>query len=550
MTETKHYFTCLRESMMEGWDKPAISDFEGEVSYTFGELAAQIAKMGILFEQLGLKAGDKIAICGRNSSNWGLTFLSIMAYRGVAVCILPEFTSESIYELVAHSEAKVLFVGPWVRGRIDLKKMPTIDTFIAIQDLSIMQSKTSVETAKIDALFAKRYPNGFGKQDVSFPENNWEEMAIINYTSGSTGSPKGVMLTHGNLSHNVREGQQFYPIDGSKRIVSILPLAHMFGLMFEFLFELSGGAHIHFITRSLTPALLMKAFHDVQPHIMATVPLLLEKIVKKSIFPVIHKPFVKVLWYTPGINILLRRKVKNNLMKALGGHLDMIAVGGAALSPDVERCLRQIKLPYTCVYGMTECGPGIAAVPAKEFKFRSCGKIVEGMELKVDSENPRKVPGEILVRGVNVMLGYYKNKQATDNVFTEDGWLRTGDIGVVDRKGFLYLRGRSKNMILSASGQNIYPEEIEDQLNSMDGVAESVVVERDGKLVALVFPELAQYADWDWERVKAEFTARMAENLQRLNKQLPNYSKLSDIELQEKEFEKTPKKSIKRFLYK
>lgn len=548
--ETKHYFTRLRESMIKYWDKAAISDFEGEISYSFGELAARIAKMEILFEQLGLKPGDKIAICGRNSSNWAASFLSIMSFRGVAVCILPEFTSESIYELVAHSEAKVLFVGPWVRGRIDLSLMPSIDTFIAIQDLSIMQSKTAVETETIDKIFAERYPNGFRKEDIHFPEDNWEDLAIINYTSGSTGSPKGVMLTHSNLSHNVREGQQFYPIDGSKRIVSILPLAHMFGLMFELMFELCGGAHITFITRSLTPALLMKAFHDVKPHIMATVPLLLEKIVKKSIFPVIQKPIVKVLWYTPGINILLRRKVKKNLMKALGGELDVIAVGGAALSPDVEKCLRQIKLPYTCVYGMTECAPGIAAVPPKEFKYRSCGKIVEGMELKVDSENPRKVPGEILIRGVNVMRGYYKNMQATDNVFTEDGWLRTGDIGVVDRKGYLYLRGRSKNMILSASGQNIYPEEIEDQLNSMDGVAESVVVERDGKLVALVFPELAEYADWDWERVKAEIAARMAENLQKLNKQLPNYSKLSDIELQEKEFEKTPKKSIKRFLYK
>ena len=548
--KTKHYLTLLRESMNSGWDKPAVTDFEGTISYSFGELAAQMAKIGILFEQLGLKAGDKIAICGRNSSNWAAAFLSIMAYKGVAVCILPEFTSESIYELVAHSEAKVLFVGPWVRGRIDLEKMPSIETFIAIADLSILQSKISVETEAIDRIFAERYPNGFTKEDVNFPEDNWEDLAIINYTSGSTGSPKGVMLTHSVLSHNVREGNQFYDMDSSKRMVSILPLAHMFGLMFEFLWEVSNGAHVTFITRSLTPALLMKAFHEVKPNIMATVPLLLEKIVKKSIFPVIHKPVVKFLWYTPGINILLRRKVRKNLLKALGGELEMVAVGGAALSPDVEKCLRQIHLPYTCVYGMTECGPGISAVPAKDFVYRSCGKIVEGMELKVDSENPRKVPGEILIRGCNVMRGYYKNLQATDNVFTDDGWLRTGDIGVVDRKGNLFLRGRSKNMILSASGQNIYPEEIEDQLNSMDGVAESVVVERDGKLVALVFPELAQYADWDWERVKAEFSALMAENLQRLNKQLPNYSKLSDIELQEKEFEKTPKKSIKRFLYK
>ena len=531
--------------MRSNWNEPALTDYEGAYSYTYGQLAARVRQLQLTFEALGVRAGDKIAICGRNCSNWGVAYLAVAASRCVAVSILPDFTSDSIHQLVNHSEAKVMFVGPWVKGRIDLTAMPAVSTFIALEDLSIMQSNVNVETASIESQFAQLYPDGYNPTDVHLPMDNMDEVALINYTSGSTGSPKGVMLTHRNLSSNVTYAQANIPNYHGLTFVSMLPLAHMFGLMFDFIYQLAGGTHVYFITKSLTPALLMKAFHDVQPYMILTVPLVIEKIFKKKIFPTIQKPIIKALWYTPLVNIPIRKKVYRALMQAFGGKLQFLIVGGAALNKDVERCLRQIHFPYTCGYGMTECGPLVCYERWDKYACNSCGKIIDRMELRIDSENPRKVEGEILLRGAGIMRGYYKNIQATDNAFTDDGWMRTGDIGIVDRKGNLYLRGRSKNMILGASGQNIYPEEIEDKLNSLDGVAESVVIERNGKLIGLVFPEMQQIED-NIEKI----TQLMQENLQKLNKLLPGYSKVSDIEIMDKEFEKTPKKSIKRFLYK
>ncbi len=541
----KHYLQFLQDTIRANWHEPAITDYQGTYSYTYGELAEQVCRLQLLFEQLGVRAGDKIAICGRNCSNWGVAYLSIAAARCVAVSILPEFTSDSIHQLVNHSEAKVLFVGPWVKGRIDLSAMPEVETFIALEDLTVMSSKTTVDTAQIEASFRDRYPDGYQPQHVHMPIDNMDEVALINYTSGSTGSPKGVMLTHKNLSSNVVYAQDNIPNRPGLTCVSMLPLAHMFGLMFEFLYQLAGGTHVYFLTTSLTPALLMKAFHDVQPYMILTVPLVLEKIFKKKILPEIQKPIVRVLWYTPFVNLPIRRKVHKALLQAFGGKLQFLIVGGAALSEDVEKCMKQIRFPYTCGYGMTECAPIVCYEHWRKYVFKSCGKAVDRMELRIDSDNPRKHEGEILVRGDNVMRGYYKNLQATDNVFTDDGWMRTGDIGIIDRKGNLFLRGRSKNMILGASGQNIYPEEIEDKLNSLEGVVESVVIERDGKLVGLVFPEMQQI-EANIDKIKQ----LMQDNLQKLNKLLPGYSKVSDIEIVDKEFEKTPKKSIKRFLYK
>jgi len=541
----KHYLQFLQDTMWANWNEPALTDYEGNYNYTYGQLAERVRRMQLLFDALGILPGDKIAICGRNSSNWVVAYLSIAAARCVAVSILPDFTSESIHELVNHSEAKLMFVGPWVRGRIDLSAMPNVETFIAVEDLSIMQSHTEVDMTALNNQFLKLYPHGYSEKDVHLPMDNMDEVALINYTSGSTGSPKGVMLTHKNLSTNVIYGQANIPNHPGLTYVSMLPLAHMFGLMFECLYQLAGGTHVYFVTRSLTPALMLKAFHDVQPYMILTVPLVIEKIFKKKIFPTIQKPIAKVAWYMPGISWLIRHKVYQALMQAFGGRLQFLIIGGAALNEDVERCLRQIHFPYTCGYGMTECAPLICYEVWNKYKFKSCGKVIDRTELKVDSENSRKVAGEILVRGEGVMRGYYKNLQATDNIFTDDGWMRTGDIGVIDRKGNVFLRGRSKNMILGASGQNIYPEEIEDKLNSLEGVVESVVIEREGKLVGLVFPEMQQIED-NIEKINQ----LMQENLQKLNKLLPGYSKVSDIEIVEKEFEKTPKKSIKRFLYK
>lgn len=540
----QHYLSLIQTTMRSNWEHVSITDFGGSVEYTNGQLAEKVQKLIILFEQIGIQPGDKIAICGRNCCNWGVAYLAIAAYRCIAVSILPEFTSESIHDFVNHSEAKCVFIGPWVRGRVDLEKMPNAEAFIAIEDLAIMGSKTPVSSEECDAIFASRYPKGMKPEDWVLPTDNLESLALINYTSGSTGSPKGVMVTNRNLSNNVIYGLANIPNGPEKSLVSILPLAHMFGLMFEFLYQIAGGTHVYFITKSITPALLMEAFKQVHPYMILTVPLVIEKIFKKNIFPQIKSPLVKTLWYMPFVGRRIRRRVYDTLMAAFGGKLEVLIIGGAAFSKEVERCLKQIQFPYTCGYGMTECAPLLCYAPWKDFAFGSCGRVIDNMEMRVESAYPTREPGELLVRGAGVMLGYYKNLQATDNVFTEDGWMRTGDIGIIDRRGNVFLRGRSKNMILGASGQNIYPEEIEDKLNSLEGVSESVVVERGGKLIGLVFPE--NYAAEKLEELKQ----LMEKNLEKLNGLLPSFSKVSNIEIVEKEFEKTPKKSIKRFLYK
>lgn len=540
----QHYLSLIQTTMRSNWEHVSITDFGGSIEYTNGQLAEKVQKLIILFEQIGIQPGDKIAICGRNCCNWGVAYLAIAAYRCIAVSILPEFTSESIHDFVNHSEAKCVFIGPWVRGRVDLEKMPNAEAFIAIEDLAIMGSKTPVSSEECDAIFASRYPKGMKPEDWVLPTDNLESLALINYTSGSTGSPKGVMVTNRNLSNNVIYGLANIPNGPEKSLVSILPLAHMFGLMFEFLYQIAGGTHVYFITKSITPALLMEAFKQVHPYMILTVPLVIEKIFKKNIFPQIKSPLVKTLWYMPFVGRRIRRRVYDTLMAAFGGKLEVLIIGGAAFSKEVERCLKQIQFPYTCGYGMTECAPLLCYAPWKDFAFGSCGRVIDNMEMRVESAYPTREPGELLVRGAGVMLGYYKNLQATDNVFTEDGWMRTGDIGIIDRRGNVFLRGRSKNMILGASGQNIYPEEIEDKLNSLEGVSESVVVERGGKLIGLVFPE--NYAAEKLEELKQ----LMEKNLEKLNGLLPSFSKVSNIEIVEKEFEKTPKKSIKRFLYK
>ena len=551
----KHLFEYYNEIFPAHWDEPALTDYNGTTEYTFGGLAEQMAQLGVYFEALGIRPGDKIALCGRNCANWGAAYLAIAAYGGVIVSILQDFTSEDIQQLVNHSDTKLLIVGPYVWRNCPqdaatiVEKMPQLKAVVSMTDFTVLYQhagETRVNNlGDIKALFDAKYPQGFGKADVHYRTDNFDDLLLINYTSGSTGSPKGVMLTFRSLSGNLLAGHTCLPNKPGWKLVSMLPLAHMFGQLAEFLFPLSGGCHVYFLTKTPTPTLLMKAFADVHPYMIVTVPLVIEKICKRSVFPITNKRMMKALWHAPfGIGPVIRRKVRKKLLEAFGGGLKYFIVGGAAVNPDVESLLLDIRFPFVVGYGMTECGPLIGGCLVRDFVARSAGHSLPGNEVRIDSEDPQNIVGEILVRGDNVMVGYYKNEEATKAAFTEDGWLKTGDLGLLDDKGNIYIKGRNKNMILSSTGQNIYPEEIEDKLNNMDGVAESVVVEREGKLVALVFPD--QQGEINFRQPLAEL---MMENLQKLNNLLPKYSQVTKVELQEKEFEKTPKKSIKRFLY-
>mgnify|MGYP002515473865 FL=1 len=549
---TKHYLEFLQGTMKKRWNELALTDLDSDNKYTYARLAEQIERLHAIFEALGIKEGDKVALCGRNCANWGVTFLAIETYKAVAVSILPDFTGEGIQNLVNHSEASLLFVGPNVKKKVQFDTMPNLKAMIFMDDFSLVAAKdekTEKAFAQADDLFAKKYPNGVQKEDINYPTDNLNELALINYTSGTTSAPKGVMLSHLNLSGNVEFACNRIPHRPGDRVLSMLPIAHMFGLMFEFLYQVCDGAEVYFLTKAPTPSTLMKAFAQVHPFMILTVPLVIEKIVKKSVLPAINKPAMKVLWHTPGINLIIRKKVNEKLMTAFGGQLRHLIIGGAALNQEVEQCLKDIKFVYCVGYGMTECGPLISYEDWFRFKFHSCGKDLPQCRVRVDSEDPQHKEGELQVNGINVMMGYYKNEEATKAVFTEDGWMRTGDLGIIDKDGNIFIRGRSKNMILGPSGQNIYPEEIEDKLNNMPCVVESVVVDRGGKLVALVFPDNTPEGKKLLHGAN-NFNELMEQNRKELNKQLPQYSQITAIELVANEFEKTPKRSIKRFMYK
>ena len=548
--ELKHYLEYLQNTIVNKWESLAMKDLDGNTSYTYGELANEIARLHTTFRELGIKEGDKIALCGRNCANWGLTFLAIETYKAVAVSILPDFTGEGIHTLVNHSEAKLLYCGPNVLKKIDAKEMPGLTAMVFMDDFSLRYAANEeVETiyAGVGDAFTKEWPNGVTATDLNYPTDNHNDLALINYTSGSTGNPKGVMITHKNLSGNIDFAVKEIPHQEGDKVLSMLPIAHMFGLMYEFLYQVCDGAEVYFLTKAPTPSVLMKAFAQVHPFMILTVPLVIEKIIKGKVLPVINKPLMKVLWKTPGIKSLLHKKVSNTLLQAFGGQLRFLIIGGAALNEEVEKCMHDMHFPYCVGYGMTECAPLITYENWRKYLYRSCGKGIVGMELRIDSEDPTKKEGELQVRGVNVMMGYYKNEQATKETFTEDGWMRTGDLGIIDKDGNLFLRGRSKNMLLGPSGQNIYPEEIEDKLNSLPFVLESVVVQRDQKLVALVYPDNSEAAKK--QMAGKNIFEIMDENRKELNKQIPQYSQVTAIEVVEKEFEKTPKRSIKRFLY-
>ena len=551
---TKHYLQYLTEVMEHQWNDLALSDYNENHEYTFGELAVEILRLHVLFEQLGLKRGDKIALCGRNCANWAVAYLAIAAYEGVCVSILQDFTAVDIAHLLEHSDSELLFVGPYVWKDLQNQPLPPkIKAALSLEDWRpLYERKGSKKENAVHVLtteewqeaFQAKYPRAIEPEDVYFSADP-EVLSLINYTSGSTGSPKGVMLNGRSLSNNVEIGMKILPVEPGQRLVSMLPLAHMFGQVCELLYPLCSGTHIYFLTKSPTPSILLKAMKEVQPYLVVTVPLVIEKIYKKNLDPTLSKWAIRTFWHMPPISSILHARVKSALKNAFGGKLRYFICGGAAMNPVVEKCLMDIHFPLSIGYGMTECGPLIGGNPPKYFKARSGGVPVMNMEVKIDEPNQAGI-GEILVKGENVMLGYYKNPDATNAAFTPDGWLRTGDLGRLDRKQNIYIKGRNKTMFLGASGQNIYPEEIEDKLNNQEAVGESLIVEREGKLVALVFPDETLTK----RMTKDEILHIMRANLEKLNHLIPSYSKVADIEVQDKPFEKTPKRSIKRFLYK
>jgi len=542
-----HYFTYLSNIASRQWNDLALSDYGEPQQYTFGEMAATILRLHQLFKLLGIQEGDKIALCGRNCANWAVAYLAVMSYKAVVVSILQDFKAEDIDHLLQHSDSKLLFVGPYVWKELEAQPLSGLEAVISLYDWSCLHAKNEEQVPdadRLEATFRKVYPRGINAEDFRF-DLDPDALCLINYTSGSTGSPKGVMLNGRSLSNNVETGMQMLPVDPGQRLVSMLPLAHMFGQVCEFLYPLCSGTHIYFLTKSPTPSILLKALQDVKPYIVVTVPLVIEKIYKKNINPLLSRKVMKFLWRMPIVGPMIRRKVRKALTTAFGGELRYFICGGAAISPDVEACMKDIKFPISVGYGMTECGPLIGGNPPKYFVAHSGGVPVPNMEVMIDQPNQYGV-GEILVRGENVMLGYYKNEEATISAFTDDGWMRTGDLGCLDKHKNIFIKGRNKTMILGASGQNIYPEEIEDKLNNLEGVSESIIVEREGRLVGLVFPDEQVSKRLNIEALRE----LMKQNLQNLNKLIPGYSQVSDIELKSEPFEKTPKKSIKRFMYK
>lgn len=539
----------LQSSVRKNWEELALTDFNG-VSFQYRDIARKIAKLHLLYEQAGVKRGDKIALCGKNSSQWAVAFLSAITYGAVAVPILHEFKADNIHHLVTHSEAKLLYTDDAIWENLDPDSMNGLEGVIRLHDYSLIMSRNKRLTnarEHLNEIFGKRYPERFTPDDVVYYKEKKDELALINYTSGSMGFSKGVMLTYNNLWSNIQftiDGLTFLnPGDG---IVCMLPLAHMYGLIVELLHPLVKGCHVYFLTRMPSPKVILEAFATVRPKLIVTVPLIIEKIVKTKVFPLLDKPLMKLLMHIPVIDDRLLEKIKTQLMSAFGGNVQEIIIGGAALNKDVETFLRRINFPYTVGYGMTECAPLVAYAQWDKQRPGSCGQIVDRMEGRIDSPDPEHIPGELWVRGDNVMKGYYKNKDATDAVM-KDGWMNTGDLCTMDSDGFIYIRGRNKNMILGPSGQNIYPEEIEQKLNNMPYVAESLVVDSDGQLAALIYPDLELATK---QGIHTDTLSKiMDDNIAALNKDLPAYSQIRKVKLYNEEFEKTPKRSIKRYLY-
>lgn len=540
----------IERAIKNNWDRLALSDMGG-INYQFKDVAVAIEKLHILFENSGVKAGDRIAICGKNSSNWAVIFLACMTSGVVAVPILHEFKADNIHHLVTHSESKLLFVDASIWENLDETFMPHLEAAIYISELGMPYCKNeSLSDARnrINELFGKKYPCDFTQDMISYYKDNPDQLAVINYTSGSTGLSKGVMLSNRNIWSNVKYCHDHLDfLKAGDGIVNMLPLAHLYGMIIDMLHTFTKGCHLHFLTRVPSPKIILNAFAEVKPKLIITVPLILEKIIRNKIFPMLEKPIMKMMLKVPLLDEKLLAKIKDGLNQAFGGNVHEIIIGGAALNAEVEAFLRRIGFPYTVGYGMTECGPLISYAPSGVNRQKSCGKVVERMEVKIDSKDPLTIAGDLWVRGENVMMGYYKNPEATDNVMMGDGWMNTGDLCLLDEEGFIYICGRTKSMILGPSGQNIYPEEIEQKLNNLPYVNESLIIEDEGKLVALIYPDFESAIK---EGLDHDAVVRtMDENLVALNKEMPSYSKVARYKIFEEEFEKTPKRSIKRYLY-
>ena len=552
MEQIPSFNALLEKSIIDNWNLDALTDFKGQ-TLQFHDVARKIEKLHILFENSGVTKGDKIALCGRNSSQWAVAFLATLTYGAVAVPILHEFNAEQIHNIVNHSEAKLLFVGDHVATIIDPQQMPGLEGIINNPDYSLMVSRTDKLTyarEHLNELYGKKFPKYFRKEHVSYyKEQSPDELALINYTSGTTGFSKGVMLPYRALWSNYDFACSVLgkTINQKDRVISMLPMAHMYGMAFEFIFEFLHGCHVYYLSRVPSPAIIAQALQEVKPKIVIAVPLIIEKIIRKKVFPKIQNNRMRLLLQMPVISRKVREMICQEVLKAFGGEMYEVIIGGAALNQEVEQFLKRINFPYTVGYGATECAPIICYEDWHLFAAGSCGRAALHMQVKIDSRDPENVPGEILAKGLNVMLGYYKNPEATAETIDREGWYHTGDLGTMDAYGNVYINGRSKNMLLGPSGQNIYPEEIEDKLNSMTMVVESVVVQRDNKLIGLVYPDYDEaknmrFNDEDIRNV-------MNQNLQQLNEQLPAYEKVAELEIRKEEFEKTPKRSIKRYLY-
>ena len=549
MEQEHQFIDYIEQSIIKNWDKDSLTDYKG-ITLQYKDVARKIAKFHIVLESAGIQPGDKIAVCGRNSAHWAVTFLATITYGAVIVPILHEFKADNIHNIVNHSEAKLLFVGDQAWENLNEDAMPLLEGIASLTDFSSLVSRNEKLTYAFEhrnAIYGQRYPKNFRPEHICYRKDRPEELAIINYTSGTTGYSKGVMLPYRSIWSNVAYCFEMLPVKPGDHIVSMLPMGHVFGMVYDFLYGFSAGAHIYFLTRMPSPKIISQSFSEIKPRVISCVPLIVEKIIKKDILPKVDSKIGKLLLKVPIVNDKIKSLARQAAMEIFGGNFDEIIIGGAPFNAEVEAFLKKIGFPYTIAYGMTECGPIICSSRWDTLKLASCGKATTRMEVRIDSPDPKTHAGEIVCRGANMMLGYYKNPEATAQIIDVNGWLHTGDLGVMDEEGYVTVRGRSKNMLLTSSGQNIYPEEIEDKLNNLPYVSESIIVQQNEKLVGLVYPD---FDDAFAHGLKNEDIERvMEENRVALNAMLPAYSQISKMKIYPEEFEKTPKKSIKRYLY-